>query len=84
MHKFLDELKNKVDEDPTKSFTQLAEEMGIKSTIINIAINEDLRYTSYRRPNPHREGQGEMPDQGQEAVQQAQEAPGAEHALVLF
>ena len=46
---FLDELKNKVEEDPTKSFTQLAEELGVKSTTINRAINEDLRYTSYRR-----------------------------------
>ncbi|QQP33106.1 Uncharacterized protein FKW44_024358 [Caligus rogercresseyi] len=46
---FVEKLKKKVQEDPSKSCTKLAEELGVGNTTVRVCINEDLRYHFYKR-----------------------------------
>ena len=46
---FLARLQTLIEEDPTKSKTKLAEEMGVGRTTIQLAVTEDLRYKFYKR-----------------------------------
>ncbi|QQP40452.1 Uncharacterized protein FKW44_014491 [Caligus rogercresseyi] len=46
---FVEKLQKKVQEDPSKSCTKLAEELGVGNTTVRVCINEDLRYHFYKR-----------------------------------
>ncbi|QQP36730.1 Uncharacterized protein FKW44_021914 [Caligus rogercresseyi] len=46
---FVEKLQKKVPEDPSKSCTKLAEELGVGNTTVRVCINEDLRYHFYKR-----------------------------------
>ena len=46
---FIAKLKKKVEDNPSRSATKLAEEMGVGLTTIKICINEDIRYRFYKR-----------------------------------
>ena len=45
----IEKLQRKVVEDPSKSATKLAEEMGVGSTTTEVCINQDLRFNFYKR-----------------------------------
>ena len=46
---FMEKLQKLVTEDPSKSSTKLAEELGVRNTTIQVCIKEDLRYNFYKR-----------------------------------
>ncbi|QQP49770.1 Uncharacterized protein FKW44_010544 [Caligus rogercresseyi] len=46
---FVEKLQKKVQEDPSKSCTKLAEELGVGNTTVRVCINEDLRYHFCKR-----------------------------------
>ncbi|QQP49659.1 Uncharacterized protein FKW44_010409 [Caligus rogercresseyi] len=46
---FVEKLQKLVTEDPSKSSTKLAEELGVGNTTIQVCIKEDLRYNFYKR-----------------------------------
>ena len=45
----MEKLQKLVTEDPSKSSTKLAEELGVGNTTIQVCIKEDLRYNFYKR-----------------------------------
>ena len=46
---FVEKLQKKVQENPSKSCTKLAGELGVGNTTVRACINEDLRYHFYKR-----------------------------------
>ena len=46
---FVEKLQKLITEDPSKSSTKLAEELGVGNTTIQVCIKEDLRYNFYKR-----------------------------------
>ena len=59
--KFVKQLQDKVIEDPGKRIRALAREMGVGIATMKMALNEDLRYFSYKR----RKGQLITSNQGE-------------------
>ena len=46
---FIQELQEKVIQDPSKGIRVLSSEMGVGVATMKMALNEDLRYFSYKR-----------------------------------
>ena len=81
---FIRKVQEMIDEDPTRSYRQMAEDLNCTHTTIKHCIREDLQCRSYRRQTGQFLSEGKAPGQVCQTAEQAETSQRTWNDMVFF